>query len=545
MDLFLKGILQGSIPTVVIVGGTHHFVKKFRESKPVLYWGSLLAATGLTYAVVMNKVPAPFMNAETEEITVSCDECGSMEPYRQCKSCEVVRCEECESIGGYGIDYHTGLCRECDETFGAESDDMKAVPIMWDDYYGDDDGDNNGKIYGISYTDGYEVLDMDWFATAKERDAEIAKYKKEFGAEKMSPCCEEPLIEREGIFCGACGENYGFSAETFEAQIGYDGARGFLSTMKGRIEGANEEGYFPADEEDFQEFVLDTIEDHIDIEDWEERYGAETFDPSDDGMMMKNVRLRIDEEGTQFTPTWAIEKKIPVLYHYDDSSDLEGIVEDMGDVAERYAKEHNDAYRFGAETFEARDSELKTLYAYVEFLEEKFGNHYEEFIELGLDPYRTNEAETYGAEYTVEIEGFTNGKRKRIRGTEQELKDRLLYFHDPYDRMIDYRLDHIEDEDEAMRLLTEKWNKFTLKQICDNDDMLTLIETKEAQRMMTTCDGCGMTEEGHMDYCSHCDMDFCDSCDHFGDFRVRDVCEDSVNMVIEDSPYVARKGERR
>ena len=37
MDLFLKGILQGSIPTVVIVGGTHHLVKKFRESKPILY----------------------------------------------------------------------------------------------------------------------------------------------------------------------------------------------------------------------------------------------------------------------------------------------------------------------------------------------------------------------------------------------------------------------------------------------------------------------------------------------------------------------------
>lgn len=39
-----------------------------------------------------------------------------------------------------------------------------------------------------------------------------------FGAEKMSPCCGEPLIEREGIFCEACGENYGFSAETFEAR---------------------------------------------------------------------------------------------------------------------------------------------------------------------------------------------------------------------------------------------------------------------------------------------------------------------------------------
>ena len=61
--------------------------------------------------------------------------------------------------------------------------ETKAVPIMWEDYYGDDDGDNNGKIYGISYTDGYEVLDMEWFTTAKERDAEIAKYNKEFDAE--------------------------------------------------------------------------------------------------------------------------------------------------------------------------------------------------------------------------------------------------------------------------------------------------------------------------------------------------------------------------
>ena len=55
---------------------------------------------------------------------------------------------------------------------------------------------------------------------------------------------------------------------------------------------------------------------------------------------------------------------------------------------------------FGVETFEARDSELKTLYAYVEFLEEKFGNHYDEFVELGLDPYRTNDAETFEARTT-------------------------------------------------------------------------------------------------------------------------------------------------
>lgn len=71
------------------------------------------------------------------------------------------------------------------------------------------------------------------------------------------------------------GSTSEYDAESFEAQIGYQGARDFVSTMKGRVEGANKEGYFPADEEDFQEFVLDTMEDHIDLADWMERHGAE------------------------------------------------------------------------------------------------------------------------------------------------------------------------------------------------------------------------------------------------------------------------------
>ena len=76
---------------------------------------------------------------------------------------------------------------------------------------------------------------------------------------------------------------------------------------------------------------------------------------------------------------------------------------------------------FGAETFEARDGELKTLYAYIEFLEEKFGNHYEEFVELGLDPYQTKEAETFESPYAgagslfgikqdTGLEGFTTSE---------------------------------------------------------------------------------------------------------------------------------------
>ena len=47
MDPFLKGVLQGSIPVVVLVGGTHHIVKKLRETKPVLYWGSIIVSAAI------------------------------------------------------------------------------------------------------------------------------------------------------------------------------------------------------------------------------------------------------------------------------------------------------------------------------------------------------------------------------------------------------------------------------------------------------------------------------------------------------------------
>lgn len=34
-----------------------------------------------------------------------------------------------------------------------------------------------------------------------------------------------------------------------------------------------------------------------------------------------------------------------------------------------------------------------TLLLYVEYLESMFGNHYEAFVDAGLDPYCTNEEE--------------------------------------------------------------------------------------------------------------------------------------------------------
>ncbi len=87
------------------------------------------------------------------------------------------------------------------------------------------------------------------------------------------------------------------------------------------------------------------------------------------------------------------------------------------------------------------------------------------------------------AEYTVEITGFTGGEPKRITGTEQELKDELFDFQDIDSRleMVDYYGFDEDDYEKSVKMLTEKWNEKSLATICDNDDMLTLIETKEAR----------------------------------------------------------------
>ena len=169
MDIVLKGLLQGSIPVVVFVGGAHHLTKKLKASKPVLYYGSLLAGLGLAYAVVEGKIKAPFMNAEEDDL------------------------------------YY---CSKCDEGFSS-----------------------------INPTD-------------------------------------------EGQFCDSClpssatlhdeMERITMEAETFEAQIGYDGAKRYLRGLSGRFEGANDEGFFPAEEEDFEEMIIDEIGEHTELD-------AETF----------------------------------------------------------------------------------------------------------------------------------------------------------------------------------------------------------------------------------------------------------------------------
>ncbi len=75
-----------------------------------------------------------------------------------------------------------------EETFGAETfnADEVAYAVMWE---GKED-DNDGLIYGIEYMDGEEVSDVEWFATAQERDAELKSYIEEFGEDFGAEECK-------------------------------------------------------------------------------------------------------------------------------------------------------------------------------------------------------------------------------------------------------------------------------------------------------------------------------------------------------------------
>lgn len=128
MDVFVKGFLQGSIPVVVIVGGTHYLVKRFKETRPVVYWGSLAAAAVLTYAVVEGKIKAPFMNAE--EMFVDCYYCGrNIDLYDETN--DSISCDECGKVacGSYKCNYSKKpketwedfTCGECVKGMNAET----------------------------------------------------------------------------------------------------------------------------------------------------------------------------------------------------------------------------------------------------------------------------------------------------------------------------------------------------------------------------------------------------------------------------------------
>ena len=85
--------------------------------------------------------------------------------------------------------------------------DEVAYPVEWEDVRIINKypiGDNNdGLIYGIEYMDGEMVSDVEWFATAKERDAELKSYIEEFGEYDA-----ESFEEDDGLMCVICGEHF-------------------------------------------------------------------------------------------------------------------------------------------------------------------------------------------------------------------------------------------------------------------------------------------------------------------------------------------------
>lgn len=190
---------------------------------------------------------------------------------------------------------------EANPIFASEENDspVKSARLMEMNIYRTTAPENEMDDWVVHGTNWYQITTNGPLGTKPEsRQVSVDAYgigsTEQLAREDFSKRASNYLSIQENDFHH--NRNFGAeNSETFEAQIGYDGARGFLSTMKGRIEGANEEGYFPADEEDFQEFVLDTIEDHIDIEDWEERYGAE--DSEDYEVIMTNIGHSMERDG--------------------------------------------------------------------------------------------------------------------------------------------------------------------------------------------------------------------------------------------------------
>jgi len=171
------------------------------------------------------------------------------------------KCDRCgserisyEDIGHHMYQYG---CRDCDYKWIEEYEidyldyNNAESELFKDEYHEDDDKCNrcgSSRIWKEDmghYMYAYECSDCDYT-----------------WSEHYEPDYPEPDFY---------AENWAFNFPE-PVEISYDDARNFLSLMKGRVEGANEEGYFPADSEDFKEFVLQTMEDEFDIE-----FDAETF----------------------------------------------------------------------------------------------------------------------------------------------------------------------------------------------------------------------------------------------------------------------------
>ncbi len=222
----------------------------------------------------------------------------------------------------------------------------------------------------LQHQQEYEARDQeaemwDEFVQQWESDRALNRMAESYAAEMMisyfsCPICAGYCYEEgDTADCENCqirwsvinaGEYTYLEAEGFEAQAVYiEGKKDGSYETHLHIEGKEDDtGFEPTkiyDITDSSNVSYTNAKNHDDL------YGKPIFDAEGE-KRVKEVRLRIDEEGT--TPTWAIEKKIPILH--EDEYDLAEVVNDIAENAEEYALDHNDNYRFSAESFEGKFS---------------------------------------------------------------------------------------------------------------------------------------------------------------------------------------------
>lgn len=135
----------------------------------------------------------------------------------------------------------------------------------------------------------------------------------------------------------------GLSAEEFGAEMKYDGAKRYLRGLSTRFEGANNEGFFPAEEEDFEEMVIDEIGEHTELD-------AEDFD--DMGFSLNMDRFSYQNEGKvigihdkelrQYRIYFGDEPMFylnDAVFGYDNNNTVQGVVDDLNEALQDSIKE--------------------------------------------------------------------------------------------------------------------------------------------------------------------------------------------------------------
>ena len=181
------------------------------------------------------------------------------------------------------------------ETFGAESGQMCEVCFGNDDMPYDSDHFTECRRCGKSVCidcEGEMEHHPEWSKVCAEC-SNVLDNVHDYGAEtfnaeeEMCQMCGEKadgMIDEKFAICHDCDTSFGSFERSkgfkkFGAEIKYDGAKRYLRGLSGRFEGANNEGFFPAEEEDFEDMVVDEISEHTELE-------AETFESQNSNMKL-------------------------------------------------------------------------------------------------------------------------------------------------------------------------------------------------------------------------------------------------------------------